>query len=120
MVVPFGLTNAPGVFMCLMSGVFYEYLDKFIIIFLDDILVYSKSEEEHEHHLSLVLQVLQEHQLYAKISKHSFYKKQIHYLGHYFRGWDICRSIKYQSIKEWPTPKKIMKIMYFIGLYGHY
>jgi len=55
MVVPFGLTNAPGVFMCLMSGVFYEYLDKFIIIFLDDILVYSKSEEEHEHHLSLVL-----------------------------------------------------------------
>jgi hypothetical protein len=67
--VPFGLSNAPVVFMCLMNGVFREYLDMFVIIFLDDILIYSKSEEENEHHLRMVLQVLREHQLYAKLSK---------------------------------------------------
>jgi hypothetical protein len=81
-VVPFGLSNAPIVFMCLMNGIFREYLDKFVIVFLDDILIYSKSEEEHEQHLRLVLQVLREHQLYAKLSKCSFYQNQIHYLGH--------------------------------------
>jgi hypothetical protein len=72
-VVPFGLSNAPIIFLCLMNGVFREYLDKFVIVFLDDILVYSKSEEEHEKHLRMVLQVLRENQLYAKLSKCSFY-----------------------------------------------
>jgi hypothetical protein len=81
-VVPFGLTNAPVVFMCLMNDIFINYLDKFVIVFLDDILIYSKFEEEHEHHLRLVLQVLREHQLYAKLSTCSFYKKKIHCLGH--------------------------------------
>jgi hypothetical protein len=80
--VSFGLTNAPDVFMCLMNGVFRDYLDKFVIVFLDDILVYSKSEEEHEQHLRMVLQVLKEHQLYAKLNKCSFYQRQIHYMGH--------------------------------------
>jgi hypothetical protein len=81
-VVPFGLSNAPTVFICLMNGVFRAYLVKFVIVFLDDILVYSKSEEQHEHHLRMVLQVLREHQLYAKLSKCSFYQNKIHYLGH--------------------------------------
>jgi hypothetical protein len=81
-VVPFGLSNAPVVFMCLMNGVFIKYLDKFIIVFLDDILIYSKSEVEHEQCLRMVLQVLREHQLYAKLSKCSFYQRRIHYLGH--------------------------------------
>jgi hypothetical protein len=81
-VVPFGLTNAPVVFMSLMNGIFRNYLDKFVIVFLNDILIYSKSEEEHEHHLRLVLQVLREHHLYAKLSKCYFYQKKIHYLGH--------------------------------------
>ena len=80
--VPFGLLNAPIVFMCLMNGVFREYSDTFVIVFLDVIPVYSKSEEEHEHHLRMVFQVLREHQLYAKLSKCSFYQKQIHCLGH--------------------------------------
>jgi hypothetical protein len=62
-VVPFGLSNAPNLFMCLINGVFRSYLDKFFIVFLDDILIYSKSEEEHELHLRMVLQVLREHQL---------------------------------------------------------
>ena len=73
-VVPFGLSNALVVFMCLMNGVFIEYIDKFVIVFLDDIPVYSKLEEEHEHHLRMVLQVLREHHLYAKLSKCSFYQ----------------------------------------------
>jgi hypothetical protein len=68
--------------MCLMNGIFINYLDKFVIVFLDEIIIYSKSKEEHEHHLRLVLQVLREQQLYAKLSKCSFYQKQIHYLGH--------------------------------------
>ena len=80
--VPFGLLNAPDVFTCLMNGVFRDYLDKFVVVFLDEILVYSKSEEEHEQHLRMVLQVLREHQLYVKLSKCSFYQRQIHYLGH--------------------------------------
>jgi hypothetical protein len=72
--VPFGLLNAPVVFMCLMNGVFIKYFDKFVIVFLDDILIYSKSEEEHEKHLRMVLQVLREHHLYAKLRKCSFYQ----------------------------------------------
>jgi hypothetical protein len=72
-VVLFGLSNAPVVFMSLMNGVFREYLDKFVIVFLDDILVYSRTEEEHEQHQRMVLQVLRENQLYAKLSKCSFY-----------------------------------------------
>jgi hypothetical protein len=74
-VVPFGLSNAPIVFMFLMNGVFREYIDKFFIVFLDGILAYSKSKEENEHHLKMVLQVLREHQLYAKLRKRSFYQK---------------------------------------------
>ena len=81
-VVPFGLTNSPTTFMCLMNGIFRKYLYKFVIVFLDDILIYSKSEEEHEEHMRLVLQVLREYQHYVKLSKCSFYHMQIHYLGH--------------------------------------
>jgi len=72
-VVPFGLTNAPATVMCLMNGIFRKYLEKFIIVFLDDILIYSKSEAEHEEHLRIALRVLRENQLYAKLSKCSFY-----------------------------------------------
>jgi hypothetical protein len=101
-VVPFGLSNAPVVFMCLMNGIFREYLDKFVIVFLDEILIYSKSEEEHEHHLRMVFQVLREHQLYAKLRKFSFYQKQIHYLGHIISKDGIAVDPeKIESIREW-------------------
>ena len=68
--------------MCMMNNIFSKYLDEFVLVFIDDILVYSKSKEEHEEHLGIVLRVLREHQLYAKFSKCDFYKTQIQYLGH--------------------------------------
>ena len=80
--VPFGLTNALAPFMCLVNSVFRKYLDKFDPVFLYDILIYSKNDEEHEEHLRLTLQFLREHKLYAKLSKCDFYKDMIHYLGH--------------------------------------
>jgi hypothetical protein len=84
MVVPFGFSNAPSIFMCLMNGIFKKYLDNFVSIFLDDILIYSKSKEEHEKYLRMVLQVLREHQLHAKLIKCSFYQKKYTFLGSYY------------------------------------
>jgi hypothetical protein len=78
----FGLTNAPTYFMYLMNKVFMEYLGKFVVVFIDDILVCSRSEEEHEDHLRLALQSLREHRLYAKLSKCEFWMKQVAFLGH--------------------------------------
>jgi hypothetical protein len=120
-VVPFGLTNAPTVFMCLMNGIFKNYLDKFFIVILDDILIYYKSEEEHEYHLRLVLQILREHQLYAKLSKFSFYQKQIHYLGHIISEWGITVDPeKIEAIRGWPTPINVSDFRSFMGLDGYY
>jgi hypothetical protein len=120
-IVPFGLSNAPVVFMCLMNGVFREYLDKFVIVFLDDILLYSKSEEEHEHHLRIVLQVLRDHQLYVKLSKCSFYKKKIHYLGHIISKDGITVDPeKIKAIREWSAPKNVTEVRSFMGLVGYY
>ena len=81
-VMSFGLTNAPAYFMYLMNKVFMEYLDKFVVVFIDDILVFSKNEEEHEEHLRLVLQNLRENQLYAKLSKCDFWLREVSFLGH--------------------------------------
>jgi hypothetical protein len=106
--VPFGLSNAPTVFMCLMNGIFREYLDKFFIVFLDDILIYSKLEEEHEQHLRMVLQVLREHRLYAKLSKCSFYEKQIHYLGHIISEEGITVDPEnIEAIRGWSAPNNV-------------
>ena len=80
--MPFGLTNAPTIFMCLMNNVMHKYLDKFVVVFIDNILIYSKTEEEHKEHLKIVLQELRDHQLFAKFSKCDFFKDKIQYLGH--------------------------------------
>jgi hypothetical protein len=120
-VVPFGLTNAHVVFMFLMNGVFRDCLDKFFIFFLDDILVYSKTEEEHEKHLRMVLQVLREHHLYAKLSKCSFYQRQIHYLGHIIsKEGIIVDPKKVEAIQEWSTPRNVEEFRSFMGLAGCY
>jgi hypothetical protein len=120
-VVPFGLSNAPSVFMCLMNGIFRNYLNKFVIVFLDDILVYSKLEEEHEHHLRLVLQVMREDQLYAKLSKCSFYQEKIHYLGHIILEQGIAVDPeKIEAIRGWPTPRNVSEVRSFMGLSSYY
>ena len=85
-VTSFGLTNAPAYFMSMMNKVFMEFLDKFVVVFIDDILVYSKNEEEHKEHLRLVLEKLREHQLYAKLSKCEFWLKEVGILGHVISG----------------------------------
>jgi hypothetical protein len=120
-VVPFGLSNAPIVFMCLMNGIFEDYLDKFVIVFLDEILIYSNLEEEHEKHLRMVLQVLREHQLYAKLNKLSFYQRQIHYLGHIiFKEGTTVDSEKISVIEGWPTTRNFSEVISFMGLVGYY
>src|SRR5688500_17733761 len=81
-VMSFGLTNAPAFFMYLMNSVFMDYLDKFVVVFIDGILIYSQNEEEHEEHLKMVLQRLREHQLYAKLSKCEFWINEVMFLGH--------------------------------------
>src|SRR5213080_5077054 len=81
-VMSFGLTNAHAYFMYLMNNVFMEYLDKFVVVFINDILIFSKTEEEHEEHLRMVLQKLRDHQLYAKLSKSEFWLKEVSFLGH--------------------------------------
>ena len=119
--VPFGSSTAPSVFMCLMNCVFREYLDKFVIVFLDDILVYSKLQEEHEKNMRMVLQVLREHQLYAKLRKCSFYQKQIHYLGHIISKDGIAVDPeKIKAIREWSAPKNVIEVKSFMGLVGYY
>jgi hypothetical protein len=120
-VVPFGLTNAPATFMCLMNNVLNKFLDKFVLVFIDDILIYSKNGEENEEHIRLVLQVLREHQLYAKFSKCEFFQKQIHYLGHVLSEEGVAiEPDKIKSIMEWTTPKDILDIRSFMGLEGYY
>jgi hypothetical protein len=115
-VVPFRLSNAAVVFMCLMNGVFRDYLDKFVIVFLDDILVYSKSEEEHEQHLMMVLQVLREHHLYDKLSKCSFYQKKIHYLGHIIsRDGIVVDPKNIEAIREWFSTKECERSQILYG-----
>jgi hypothetical protein len=120
-VVPFGLTNAPTTFMCLMNSVLNKYLDKFVLVFVDDILVYSKNREEHEEHLRMVLQVLREHQLYAKFNKCDFFKKEIQYLGHVISVEGVTVDpAKIKEIMDWPTPRNVTEVRSFMGLDGYY
>ena len=119
--VPLGLSNAPAVFICLMNGIFREYLDKFVIVFLDDILIYSESEEYHEKHLRVVLQILREHQLYAKLRKFSFYHKKIHYLGHIISKEGIAVDRKnIEAIRGWSIPMNVIEVRSFMGLTCYY
>jgi hypothetical protein len=120
-VLSFRLSNSPLVFMCLMNGVFREYLEKFVIVLLYDILVYYKSEEEHEKHLRMVLQVLREHKLYVKLSKCIFYQKKIDYLGHIIseEGIEVDPK-KIDAIIGWPTPKNVIEVRSCMGLSCYY
>ena len=121
MVMSFGLTNAPAAFMDLMNRVFKDYLDRFVIVFIDDILIYSSSEEEHEYHLRLVLQRLREHQLYAKFSKCEFWLPQVAFLGHIV-GKDgiLVDPSKIEAVKNWPRPASVSEVRSFLGLASYY
>ena len=117
----FGLTNAPTTFMRLMNSIFHEYLDKFVIIYIDDILVYSKTEDEHAEHLRLVLTKLRDHRLYAKFSKCEFWLKELSFLGHVVSAAGVAViPDKIQAILDWPTPKSVKDIRSFLGLAGYY
>jgi hypothetical protein len=116
-VMSFGLTNAPAYFMCLMNKVFMEYLDKFVMVFIDGILVYSRSEEEHEEHLRLALQKLRENRLYAKLSKCEFWMKQVAFLGHVIsEGGISVDPSKVQDVLSWNVPTSVGDIQSFLGL----
>ncbi|GKA83808.1 ty3-gypsy retrotransposon protein [Tanacetum coccineum] len=110
LVMPFGLTNAPAVFMDLMNRIFHEYLDKFVIVFIDDILVYSKSEEEHERHLRIVLEILRQKKLYAKFSKCEFWLQQVAFLGHIVSADGIIMDpSKVEAITKWRELLQLMR-----------
>jgi len=120
-VLPFGLTNAPATFMRLMNTIFDGDLDKFVQIFLDDILVFSRSIEEHLGHLRRVLSVLRQHQLFAKMSKCEFGLPAVTYLGHVVSTDGISTDpSKVAAVRDWPKPKDAHQVRQFLGLAGYY
>jgi hypothetical protein len=120
-VMSFGLTNAPAYFMNLMNKVFMKYLDKFVVVFIDDILIYSKNEEEHAEHLRIVLGTLRDHQLYAKFSKCEFWLKEVGFLGHVISAGGVSVDpSKIQSIMEKKAPTNQTEVRAFLGLAGYY
>ena len=121
LVMPFGLTNAPAAFMDLMNRVFKPYLDQFVVVFIDDILVYSKRREEHERHLSIVLQTLRDKQLYAKLMKCEFWLDRVSFLGHVVTKDGISVDPgKVDAVSNWKRPNIVTEIQSFLGLAVYY
>ena len=119
--MPFRLSNSPAAFMDLMHRVFQPYLDQFVMVFNDDILIYSKSKEEHEDHLRVVLQALRDHQLYAKFIKCEFWLTEVRVLGHVVLAPGVSIDPeKVEAVMNWERPKSIFKIRNFLGLAGYY
>ena len=120
-VMPFRLTNAPTTFMDLMYRVFQPYLDQFVVVFMDDILIYSQSEEEHEDHLRVVLQRLRDHQLYTKFNKYEFWLTKVRFLGHVVLTSGVSVDPeKVEAVMSWERPKSVFEISSFLGLAGYY
>ena len=121
LVLPFGLTNAPATFMHLMQSIFGPHLDHFVIVFLDDILIFSKTLQEHQKHVKKVLELLRENKLYAKMSKCEFFKEEISFLGHVVNGDGMSmEKDKIKAIQDWPIPTTVTGIRGFLGLAGYY
>ena len=121
LVMPFGLTNAPDAFMDLMNRVFQPYLDQFVVVFIDDILVYSKDAQEHEQHLRIVLQIMREKQLFAKLRKCDFWLKEVSFLGHIVSAEGIRVNLaKIEAVVSWKPPRNVTEVRSFLGLAGYY
>ncbi|GJW08744.1 putative reverse transcriptase domain-containing protein [Tanacetum coccineum] len=119
--MPFGLTNAPAIFMDLMNRVCRPYLGRFVIVFIEDILIYSKSKKEHEGHLKLIFRLLKKEKLYAKFSKCEFWLSKVQFLGHVIDSEGIhVDSTKIESIKDCASPKIPTEIRQFLGLASYY
>jgi hypothetical protein len=117
----FGLTNAPAYFMYLMNIVFMPELDKFVVVFIDDILVYSKNEKDHKEHLRIVLTRLRDHKLYSKFSKCEFQLKKVPFLGHILSENEVSVDpSKVQEVMDWKTPTTVSEVRSFLGLAGYY
>ena len=111
----------PSYFMNMMNKVFMEFLDKFVVVFIDDILIYSKSVEEHERHLRLIMEKLREHKLYAKFSKCEFWLSEVGFLGHIVSNEGIAVDpSKVTAVTEWEPPKNVGEICSFLRLAGYY
>jgi hypothetical protein len=121
LVMPFGLTNAPSTFQSLMNHIFQPYLRKFILVFFDDILIFSKDKDSHRNHLQLTLEVLRSHKLSAKKSKCRFGCKEVDYLGHIIAESGVRANLgKIKAMVEWPFPTNIKALRGFLGLTGYY
>jgi hypothetical protein len=120
-VMPFGLTNTPATFQCIMNSILEPFLRKFVIVFMDDILIYSKSLQEHAHHIREVLHLLILHKFYVKLSKCDFSQEELEYLGHIisFEGV-VTNPKKIKAMLDWPTPITVIELRGFLGLIGYY
>ncbi|WVZ58548.1 hypothetical protein U9M48_008814 [Paspalum notatum var. saurae] len=120
-VMPFGLTNAPAIFQSIMNQIFAPMLRNSVLVFMDDVLIYSKTLDPHVQHLEQVFQIVQSHQFYIKLSKCAFAKQQLEYLGHIVSAQGVATEpSKIQAVKNWPRPINLKELRGFLGLTGYY
>ncbi|KAA3469563.1 RNA-directed DNA polymerase-like protein [Gossypium australe] len=120
LVMPFGLTNAPTVFIDLMNWIFRPYLDRFVIVFIDNILIYSRDKSKHVEHLRIMLQTLRDKQLYAKFSKCEYWLREVKFLGHIVSAESIgVNPSKILAVVDWKPPRNVSEVRSFLGLAGY-